>query len=474
MTKEVHASWRHQLECRTFVHRLWHGGRPGAMLALEPGTGKTKLAIDLAGDIGANPVLVLCPMRIVEVWRRQLELHAGFPYLFCGLDDRAGSVAKKTSLARDAIALARASHRTAFIVINYEAAWREPFSSFALNTAWPLVIADEVHRCKSASGRISRFMGRLSRRAIRRLGLTGTPLPHSMLDIWAQYRFLDPGIFDETYYSFKMRYAIWGGFQNREIKGFREQEDFNRRFYSIAFRVTKEQALPDLPPEMDQTLYAELTPKGRQTYNELETNLITWLGEAPEEEITVKNALVLLLRLQQLTGGALKDDTGEWHSVDTAKEELLTDWLEDLPRDEPAVIFARFKPDLAAIRRACEKTGHVVSEVSGDSPHGIGPLQAGKANILSAQIQAASEGQDLTRARYCAFYSMGFSLYQYVQARARIHRAGQTRPTTYYHLLCHDTVDEIILHAVQHRWEIVETVLKEKRKYAVRTTATRP
>jgi SNF2 family DNA or RNA helicase len=439
------------------------------MLALEPGLGKSKVAIDLAGDIGASPVLVVCPMRIVDVWRRQLELHANFPYLFCGLDDRAGSVAKKTAMAHDAIVLARASRRTAFLVINYDAAWREPFASFALTNTWPLVIADELHRAKSVSGRASRFMGRLGLRATRRLGLTGTPLPHDLLDIWAQYRFLDRSIYDETFWAFKTRYAILGGFQNRQIKGFRDEDDYHRRFYSIAYRATKE--VLDLPPEMDELLYTDLTPNGRHVYDELEANLITWLGTAPENEITVKNALVLLLRLQQLTGGALKDDSGQWHNEDTSKESLLTDWLEDLPNDEPVVIFAHFIPDLDASVRACEKTGRKASEVSGRSPHGIADWQAGKTQILVAQDQTASEGQDFTRARYCVFYSMGYSLYRYVQARARVHRAGQARPTTYYHLLCRDTVDETILRAVQHRWEIVETILKEKQKYVTRSTA---
>jgi hypothetical protein len=339
-----------------------------------------------------------------------------------------------------------------------------------MHTAWPLVIADEGHRIKSASGKCSRFMGRLALRAQRRMILTGTPLPHSKLDIWAQYRFLDRDIYDDTYSSFKIRYAIWGGFENRVVKGWRDVDDYNRRMGSIAFRVSKE--VLHLPPEMDQTLRTELSSAGQRTYDELENNFITWLGTAPTEELTVKNALVLLLRLQQLTGGTLKDNFGVEHQVDSAKESLLADWLEDLPRDEPTVIFARFRADLDAIQRAAVRTGHTISEVSGRSPHGIAEWQSGKTNILAAQIKTASEGQDFTRARYCVFYSMGFSLFEYVQARARVHRAGQKRPVTYYHLLCRGTVDEKVLYALQNRWEIVETVLKEMKQYVPRYTPT--
>jgi len=464
-----YTSWRHQLDCLAFVLALFQAGQRGALVAMEPGTGKSRVAIEVIRSLAVRLVLIVCPMRVISVWEYQLREHARFPYLFRGLDERAGTVANKADIARQAIALGRVTNQVCILAINYESVWLDPFSSLGLHTAWPLIIADECHRIKSASGKASRYLGKLGLCARYRLGLTGTPLPHTKLDIWAQYRFLDRRIFDQTYSSFKVRYAIWGGFQNRVIKGWREEEDFNRRLASIIFRVTKE--VLDLPPELDQVLFTYLTPAGRRIYTDLEINFISWLGTTPEEEITIQNALVLLLRLQQLTGGTLKDDQGAIHPVDAAKENLLADWLFDLPADEPTVVFARFVPDLDAIRRACERAGVVSSEVSGRSPHGIGDWQAGKSQVLAAQIQTASEGQDFTRARYCVFYSMGFSLFQYLQARARVHRAGQTRPVTYYHLLCKDTIDEKVLYAVQNRWEVVETVLQEMKKYVTRNAS---
>ena len=77
------------------------------------------------------------------------------------------------------------------------------------------------------------------------------------------------------------------------------------------------------------------------------------------------------------------------------------------------------------------------------------------------------DGQDLTRARYCAYYSTGFSLKDYLQSRARIHRPGQTRPVVYYHLTVRDSIDETVMRAIQNRWDLVESVLKET-KHRVR------
>jgi SNF2 family DNA or RNA helicase len=464
---EKHTDWAHQVECLAFILNRYGAGHKGAMAAMEPGTGKSRVAIKLIEVLTPWGVLIVCPLRIISVWQRQLSEHATFPYIFRGLDERAGSVADKTQIAREAIALARAARQTLILAINYESVRLEPFASFGLRTVWPLIIADECHRLQSAAGKCSRYMGRIGRCARHSLGLSGTPLPHSWLNLWGQCRFLDPGLFDHTYTAFKLRYGIWGGFQGRELVGWRDEEDFKRKFASVAFHVGKE--VLDLPPEMDEVLYTDLTPAGRRIYGELEANFITWLGEAPEEELTVKNALGLLLRLQQLTGGMLRDDQGEEHSVDTSKEALLADWLEDQPPDEPITVFAHFIGDLDSIGRAATRAGVSYSEVSGRSPHGIAEWQAGKSQLLIAQIQTASEGQDFTRARYCVFYSMGFSLYQYVQARARVHRAGQANPVVYYHLLCRETIDERILRAVQNRWEVVQTILKEMKAHAIRS-----
>src|SRR5262245_16851395 len=172
------------------------------------GCGKSKVAIDLIASLleefpEGTVVLIICPLRVCEVWREQLKLHASFPYFVAILDDSVKGTDEKQRIAQETIAGARSHKRTAISVVNYESAWLEPFGSWALTTAWGLVIADELHRAKRPSGRIARFMAKLGLRALFRLGLSGTPVPHSFLDLWAQLEFLDPTIFNETYTSHK-------------------------------------------------------------------------------------------------------------------------------------------------------------------------------------------------------------------------------------------------------------------------------
>jgi len=328
------------------------------------------------------------------------------------------------------------------------------------------LLVHNCHRLKSPSGKLSRFMGKLALRAPRRLGLTGTPIPHSPLDVWGQFRFLDRSVYDDIYHSFATRYGIFGGFERRAVVGWRDMDDFERRMASITFHAGAEEL--DLPPQLDEALFCDLTPSGMRLYRQLETEMIALLGTLPDEVLTVPNAMVLLLRLQQLTGGSLKDDVGRERVVDTAKERLLEEWLLDLPPAEPVVVFCKFHPDIDAVRRVCQKIERPYAEISGRDHNGIRQWAEQRNGVLMAQIQTASEGQDFTRARYAAYYSMGFSLKDYVQSRARLHRPGQTRPVAYYHLLARGTVDEIVLRAVENRWEFAETVLKELKKHAAR------
>lgn len=85
------------------------------------------------------------------------------------------------------------------------------------------------------------------------------------------------------------------------------------------------------------------------------------------------------------------------------------------------------------------------------------------------QIQSGGAGVDFTRSRYCIYYSLGFSLGDYDQSLARIHRPGQQREVTYYHLIAKDTVDEQVYAALDARRDVVTSIMEgRKPKKAVR------
>jgi SNF2 family DNA or RNA helicase len=164
--------------------------------------------------------------------------------------------------------------------------------------------------------------------------------------------------------------------------------------------------------------------------------------------------------LQQVAGGWVKTDDGQHHRVDSSKEKLLADTLEDIGPGEPVVVFCRFHADLDAVHDAAKSTAFPSLELSGRHDE-LKRWQDGGAQVLAVQISAGGVGVDLTRARYSIYYSLSFSLGEYDQALSRVHRPGQTRPVEHIHLSVRNTVDTKIMRALEKRAEVVEAILAE-------------
>ena len=422
--------------------------KPGSMLAMEMGTGKTKVAIDLMDAQDYRRVLIICPLSVVSgVWPGEFARHSAAPWNVLPLAH--GSVKDKQAQAEAALLK---SERAA-VIINYESVWREPFGSWARAQKWDLLVMDESHRCKSPGGVASRYLSRLSDRVPRRLALTGTPMPHSPLDIYAQYRALDKSIYGTSFFRFKARYAVMGGWSNAEVVGYQYQQELQRKFYSIAYRVEAADVL-DLPPLLTVTRMCELGPQARKLYRTLERDFIADLEEG---RITAVNALSQLLRLQQVTSGYARTEDGQDVEVDTTKADLLADLLEDMG-SEPVVVFARFKHDLEVVHRVARKLERPSYEISG-ARKDLSLWNDG-GGILAVQIQSGGLGIDLTKARYAVYYSLGFSLGDYLQSMARLHRQGHERPVEIIHLVAAGTVDEKVMAALAAREQIVESIMK--------------
>lgn len=422
-------------------------------------------------------MLILCPSAVVNVWPGEFEKHAPGKFHVVPLGKNVGTVAKKAEVVKKQLELAKARNQMVVVVINHESAWREDFEKFALKAGFDCVITDESHKIKSSSGKASLFCKKIGAKVPYRMCLTGTPMPHSPLDIFAQYRFLDPGIFGTSYTLFKQKYGKWGGFENRKFLGMREElfEEFNRKMHSIMFHVPQEVLDKKLPPFVHVERHCELGKDAARVYKELEKDMIAGVNDGT---VTVANALTKLLRHQQLTGGFVIDDEKNVQAIDTAKRDLLEDVLEDIGYSkpnkdeeterkpvEPVVVFCKFQSDLDTVREITESFGRVYAELSGRQNDLTDTSKMPEwCDVLGVQIQAGGAGVDLTRARYSVYYSVGFSLGDYEQSLKRTHRPGQTRPVTYIHLIAQGTVDEKVYKALSERKQIVEHVLEELKK----------
>jgi len=440
--------WEHQRDAVMFVKDL-----DGAMLAMDMGTGKTLVAIALMDGWNSRRVAVICPKSVIPVWPSEVEKHSRHEWKVSA--ETRGSVAKRAKAAARTLYVAERTGQRAMIVVNYEACFRNDMANFLLGRKWDVLVYDEVHHIKSPSGKQSRFCAKLSKMAKKRLGLTGTPMPHSPLDIYGQARAIDPSVFGTYFTSFRARYAVMGGYGGHEILRYQNLDDLNRRFYSFAFRVRKEDVL-DLPPTTATTRYCTLSKEEARVYIGLEDDFYAWLDAG--EEVTISNALVKLLRLQQCTSGYVNSDNGEMVRLGTSKLDAFSGWLEDLPLREPLVVFCRFVADVEAAAERCVESGRTVSRLYGKM-HELEDWQRGKTDVLVTQVQSGSEGVDLSRACQAAYLSVGFSLGRYEQSLARLDRPGQTRSVTYTHFVAENTVDCKVLAALAKRKAVIQSII---------------
>lgn len=450
--------WLHQLRAFWFAHDI-----PATMLALDMGVGKTKIVIDLIVNMNWRRVLVLCPKSVIQVWPAEFEKHAAAPVGVLAPDD--DKLSTRSRQIQPFLDLCAVRQQPAVVVLNYDAAWREVLSSILFSVQWDAVICDESHRIKAPGGKAALFCSRLGDKVARRLCLTGTPLPHSPMDAYAQYRFLDKGIFGTSFVNFRARYAIMGGYGAKQVVGYQNEEEFHRKFYSIAYRV-KSEDVQTLPEAIDVVRPVVLSKYAYSLYRALKEEFVVGVGDG---SISAGNALTRLLRLQQLGSGWARLDRdvetgteGQLMQVDSGKQEALADMLEDLHESEPVVIFCRFHHDLDAVHTVGAALGRQSLELSGRR-NDLQQWQSGAAPLLAVQTQSGGVGVNLVRARYCVFYSLGFSLGDYLQARKRTHRPGQTQTVTYLHLIAQKTVDVDVYKALAARQDVVDSILAQER-----------
>lgn len=444
--------WAHQHEATMFA-----GTMDACLLHCWMGTGKTKIALDTANLRGHRTVLVVCPCSVIDVWRLEAEKHA--PGKWRVLTLQGESVAKRAQRLRAALDFSERTGRPLLVAVNYEVTWREPLAKALRAHEWGMLVFDESHRIKAPGSKQSRAAARIP--AAHRLALTGTPMPHSPLDLYGQYRALDPGIFGTSYTKFRDRYAVLGGPDRNWVTGFTNQDELRANMDRICYHVSSD--VLELPEMQVIDRECDLEKEAARVYHELENEFI---AELDEGVVTAANAVVKLLRLQQVAAGAVTNEAGDLVTVSKAKRSLLAEMLEDIG-PEPVVVFCRFTHDLQTVRAVAQKLGRRYGEISGNEKDYLA-WKAGNVDVLGVQVQAGGEGLDLTEARYALYFTRGFSLGNYQQTLARIHRPGQERPVTVYRLLAQNagraTVDQRIARTLAHREAQIARVLDADRE----------
>ena len=421
-------------------------------------------ALYQAGKI--KKVLVCAPTSVCSVWPEDLEKFADFKYLTKVL---LGDKAKRIKMLKELSGFPFRGLKVA--VINYESTWRDDIKETIEEWQPDMVICDESQRIKTHDAAQSKELHRLGDMAQYKLILSGTPVQNNAVDIFSQYRFLDPSVFGNNFYAFRNRYCCMGGFNNKQIIGYRNMDELIKKEYSIAYRVTKEDAL-DLPETVFKTIHIDFNPKEKKLYDQLKKDSFAELENGGQ--ITATTVLTKLLRLQQLTGGFLvADEADKPELVSEGKINALEDIIDDyvIGESKKLVIFARFRAELDIIEKLIKKKKIPYGMIYGDIPQNergdiVKDFQENpNTMIFLAQIDTAGLGITLTAASTCVYYSVNWNYAAYSQSLARIHRIGQKNKCLYIHLVVKGTVDEKVLKALANKEELAKTVVDSWREF---------
>lgn len=445
----------------------------GFGLLFEMGCGKTLTAIAIAGagyQMGkVERLLIVAPTSVVAVWPKELQEYAKFKYTCKTL---LGEKKQRIKQIDDLLKFPFKALKVA--VINYESTWRPEILEKLKEFDADMIIADESQRIKTYDAAQSKAMHELGDQARYKLILSGTPVQTAAIDIWSQYRFLDKTVFGDNFFKFRGRYAIMGGYGNKKIVGYKDLEGLIKKEHSIAFRVTKDEAL-DLPEQTFETRKIQFSQKEKNLYERIKKDSYAELDGGGH--ITATTVLTRLLRLQQLAGGFLvQDDAQKPQLVSRAKLDALADIIEDyvIGSGKKLVIFARFIAEVKAIMELADKVlpkelkqvaiyGDIKKEDRGDI---VKQFQEDPKTVLFiGQIDTAGTGITLTAADTCVYYSKNFNYATYSQSLSRIHRIGQRNCCTYIDLEIEGTIDELISKALSRKEDMAKTVVDNWRDF---------
>ena len=390
----------------------------------EQGTGKTASVIWAADYLMkrglVKRVLVLCPLSIMKsAWQQDLFKFAMH---------RSCSVAYGDAKARKKIIAANAE----FVILNFDglAVVRDEIA----NGGFDLIVVDEANAYKNPTTNRWKILNRLVRDTDPRLWmLTGTPAAQSPVDAYGLARMMDlPGC--------PRYYTVFRDTVMRKVTQFKWEPKANaqavvHKVLQPAIRFEKKDCL-DLPTVTHIEREAPLTPQQKKYYAQLKNQL---LFEASGEEVSAINAATKLNKLLQISGGAVYTDTGEVLEFDVSNRlNAVLEVVEEA--SHKVLVFVPFTHTIELLRARMEKEGITCDVINGKVPVNrrsdiVDRFQREpNPRVLLIQPKAASHGLTLTAADTIIWYAPTTSVETYLQANARIDRAGQKNAMTVVHI----------------------------------------
>ena len=427
--------------------------KPALGLFLDMGLGKTVITLSAIqqlkyGRFQVNKVLVIAPKKVAEAtWQREAEKWDNVKRL--RISTVLGSESKRIrALNTQADIYIINRENVVWLVDHYKNSW--PFD---------MVVVDEFSSFKSHSAKRFKALAAIRGHIRRIVGLTGTPSPNGLNDLWSQVYLLDQGARLGKYYThFRDRYFEPGKRSRDVIYSYDPKVGADTAIMDAVSDICismKSEDYLELPDITYDTVPVQLDAKAAKAYTKLERDMVLALND--NEVIDVASAAALSNKLQQLANGAIYDENKEWHEVHNCKIDAFMELVEQL-NGKSALVFYNFRHDLERLTEALKKSKLRVRLLAG--PQDEKDWNNGKIDILLAHPASAAYGLNLQEGgNHVVWFGLNWSLELYQQANKRLHRQGQKEKVIIHHLICEGTRDTDLAAALDEKGRAQEYVL---------------
>lgn len=448
---------------------------------MEQGTGKTKVMLDRAADLYLNggakghiDTLVIVSLNGVHAqWvNEQIPEHmspdvswrAGYTVAYPTPDEK--RMFDEAMSYRDGLRI------IAVHVDTLSQKKGQEFFEKLLKTSRAYVTLDESLFIKEPRSKRTKFLLSMRKLALYRDIATGTPITQGVEDLYTQFAWMSPDILGyNSFFAFRNHFCRMGGYQNKKIVGYANEDELKRKIDAHSFRVLKDECL-DLPDRHYIRREVLFTPEQRKVYDQMRKEF--WL-ELEEGVLTARMAMTRLIRLQQLVNGFI------WKRV---KKDKITgaviepELYQEFPNQRvqetiniinqaqgKVIVWIKFQGDHRLLSRALDEAGIGWVDYVGPTPQDQRSNNIKKfredpsVKVFLATPLAGGTGLNLTVATTVIWFSRDFSLTKELQANDRCHRIGQKEKVNYFYLVTPKTVDERINKILASKKSIAENII---------------
>lgn len=404
-------------------------------LFLSMGLGKTVITLSavkaLLEDFAVSKVLVVAPLRVAAtVWAEEAQKwdHLQELRIVKVLGTR---TEREAALRQDA----------EIYVINREnVAWLVEY--YAPTRKWPfdMLVLDELSSFKSPKAERFKALKRTLPAVRRVVGLTGTPAPNGLIDLWSQIYLLDGGErLGKFIGNYRNQYFRPGHTNGMVVYSWTlldgAAEQIYGRISDICMSMTAEDYLR-MPDRIEINVPVRLSEASRKAYETLERDLVLPLRD---EAITAQNAAVLAGKLLQMAGGGIYREDGSYFRIHDGKLDALEDLIE-AANGEPVLVYYAFRHERDRILERFPGASVLVDAKD------VAAWNKGEIPVMLVHPASAGHGLNLQHGGHIVvWFGLTWSLELYQQANARLYRQGQEKPVTIYHLVSEGTVDEEVM-----------------------------